>query len=528
MSSTLFSNARIRTLNPRQPLAEAMLVSGGRILAVGGRRELAAQAAGNVRHEDLGGATVLPGFTDSHIHAASLARAMTEVSMVGTGSLAEALDRLRAVLHRYAPGTWIFGGWWNHNAWQDPVLPERTVLDELCPHNPVALTSADGHTVWANSLALRHLGIHQDTPDPSGGEYLRDAHGRLTGILRESAVFPVRELAGSELSGDLQAQLLAAQQLLLSHGITSIHDIDGPDAYRAFTALRGRGLLQLRVHKLFALAELPAAVSGGQRSYTGDEWISRGAVKIFSDGAAGSHTCHMNQPFADDPGNTGLEVTDFDELVQLASRAANAGIAVAIHAIGDRANQLSLDALEAVAEPTRRLDLRHRIEHAQFLRPADIPRFAQLQVAASMQPQHCPADFPLLGMVAGQDLACYAWQSLAGNGARLLLGSDAPVEPPVPLRGIHAALTRTDAQGEPQGGWQPRECLDLEQALHGYCTAPAWASKEEHLKGTLEPGKLADFITLDTDPLQLPAAELGDLQVRSTWVDGERRYLREA
>lgn len=524
--ATLFTNGRIHTLNPRQPRANAMLVSEGRILAVGEGRDLAAHTTPGTQRHDLQQAAVLPGFTDSHIHTASMARAMTEVSMVGTTSLEQALARLEAILPEYEPGEWIFGGWWDHNAWQVPVQPDRAALDALCPQYAVALTSADGHTVWANSLALERLGVHRDSPDPVGGEYVRDELGTLTGILRESAVFPVRELAASELSGNLTAQLLDAQHLLLSHGVTTVHDIDGPDAYRAYAALRESGRLDLRVHKLFALAELEQAIAEGQQSYSGDAWISRGAVKIFSDGAAGSHTCHMSEPFAGEPDNVGLEVTAFTDLVQQAGTAAEAGIAVAIHAIGDRANHLCLDAFERIAEPTGRLDLRHRIEHAQFLLPQDLPRFAALGVAASMQPQHCPSDFPLLGMIAERELASYAWASLLKQGARLLLGSDAPVEPPVPLRGIHAAVTRTDAQGEPAGGWKPEECLTLDQALHGYCTAPAWASREEHLKGSLEAGKLADFVVLNEDPYHVPAQDLQHVQVDATYVDGQLRFER--
>ncbi|GAA4364530.1 hypothetical protein GCM10023166_08520 [Paeniglutamicibacter cryotolerans] len=392
----------------------------------------------------------------------------------------------------------------------------------------MALTSADGHTVWANSLALSLLGIHEDSENPPGGELVRDEQGRLTGILRESAVFAVRELAASPLSGNLETQLLSAQRHLLSHGITSVHDIDGPDAHAAFVSLRQQGLLDLRVHKLLAVGELESAITAGLRSYEGDGWISRGAVKIFSDGAAGSHTCHMSEPFADDESNVGMEVTAYSELVRLVGTAAEAGIAVAIHAIGDRANHLALNALAGASEATGRHALRHRVEHAQFLLPSDVDRFASLGVIASMQPQHCPSDVPLLGMIAGPDLASYAWKSLLRSGAEVVFGSDSPIEPAIPLKGIHAALKRTTPAGEPPGGWDPAERLSLAEALHGYCVAPAFASGEEKLKGLLRPGMLSDFIVLDQDPFALPTHEVKHVRVQSTVVGGVERYHREA
>ncbi|MEY9776277.1 amidohydrolase [Arthrobacter sp. MW3 TE3886] len=526
MTPTLFANATFHTLNPKQPRAGALLVEGGVIVAAGSAAELQAHAPAGTRTLDLDNAVVIPGLTDAHIHTASLARSMHEVDLRQAGSLAEALAGVSAVRPRYGDGEWIFGGWWDFNKWQVPVQPDRTGLDAVCPRNPVALTSADGHTVWANSQALQLLGIARTTPDPAGGEIARDEHGEATGILRESAVYPVRKLAASGVSGNLPDQLREAQRYLLSLGLTGVHDIDGADALDAYRALRAEGVLALRVHKLLAQDDLEASIGAGIRTGQGDRWIRQGAVKIFADGAAGSHTCHMSEPF---PGGSshGMEVTAYPDLLGLANRAAAAGIAVAVHAIGDRANHLVLNALAEIRETTARHGLRHRIEHVQFLQPADVPRLAALGVVASMQPQHCPSDLPILGMVEGRGLASYAWRSLLDAGATVAFGSDSPVELPNPFHGLHAALTRTTAEGEPDGGWEPQERISLEQALHAYCVAPSYASGEESVKGTLSPGMLADFAVLDTDIFAAGAAEIRATKVRMTVTDGLVRYRSE-
>lgn len=527
VTPTLFANAIFHTLNPAQSRAEALLVSDGVILGAGPAAELRAHAPAGTNTVDLDNAVVIPGITDAHIHTASLARSMHEVDLRGAGSLAEALAGIGAVLPRYRAGEWILGGWWDFNKWQVPVQPDRSSLDTVFPRNPVALTSADGHTVWANSQALQLLGITRDTPHPAGGEIVRDAAGEATGILRESAVYPVRKLAASGVSGNLPEQLREAQRYLLSLGIASVHDIDGADALAAFRTLREEEGLALRVHKLLARDDLEGSIAAGVRTGQGDSWIRLGAVKIFADGAAGSHTCHMSQPF---PGGIdhGVEVTAYPELLAVAGQAAEAGIAVAVHAIGDRANTQVLDVLAAIRNTTALNGLRHRIEHVQFLQPADVQRLAELGVVASMQPQHCPSDLPILGMVEGRGLAAYAWRTLLDAGATVAFGSDSPVEVPNPFHGLHAAITRTTAAGEPDGGWEPQERITLAEALHAYCVAPAFASGEEALKGTLAPGMLADFAVLDTDIFTAEPARIRDTKVHMTVTGGAVRYRRDA
>ncbi|WP_411374465.1 amidohydrolase [Arthrobacter sp. MPF02] len=526
MTPTLFANGAIHTLNPHQPQASALLVDKGLIVAAGPTEDLRAHAPAGTRVVDLEDAVVVPGLTDAHIHTASLARSRQEIDLRQVESVEEAVAGVRSVLPRYREGEWIFGGWWDFNKWKPPVQPDKAALDAVCPKNPVALTSADGHTVWANSQALRALGIERSTPDPAGGEIVRDADGQATGILRESAVYPVRRLAASGASGDLREQLRETQQYLLSLGVTGVHDIDGADALEAYSQLRAEGALALRVHKLFAQDDLKDSIGAGLRTGQGDKWIRHGAVKIFADGAAGSHTCHMSEPFAGGTSH-GMEVTAFPELVELSTTAATAGIAVAVHAIGDRANHLVLDALSRIQDLTARHRLRHRIEHVQFLQPADVQRLARLGVVASMQPQHCPSDLPILGMVEGRNLASYAWRSLLDAGTTLAFGSDSPVELPNPFHGLHAAMTRTTQEGKPDGGWEPQERITMAEALHGYCVGPSYASGEENIKGRLAPGMLADFVALDTNIFSADPAEIRETKVRMTVTDGIIRYTQQ-
>lgn len=525
MTTTLYENARIHTLDPARPHANALLVHGERILAVGDVAECREMAGPNVRRIDLAGMTVLPGLTDSHIHAAQYARELDQVDLRGTKSLTEALERIRVKAATLAPGTWLFGGRWDCHKWDRPVQPNRHDLDRVCPDRPVALPSIDGHTCWVNSRALEVLGINAETPDPAGGEIVRDERGEPTGILREAAADIPRNIT----TEDLVAKLRIGLTNFLKVGLTSIHDIDGEDCRAALETLYARGELPLRVHKLIPLSALDAVIAEGRATGDGDRWLRTGPVKVFTDGALGSHTCLMTEPFAGEPGNYGMAVTPAKEFERLVQTAADAGIAVAAHAIGDAANRMVLRAYarwqERQAAAAGPLRLRHRIEHAQHLQIADVTEFARIGVIASMQPTHCTSDIPLNNtLLAGRELASYAWRSLIDSGATVAFGSDAPIEDPNPFYGIHAAVTRQQADGNPPGGFQPHERLRLEQALHAFTVAPAYASYEEHLKGRLRPGMLADFIALPTDPFDLDPAELRDLQVALTVVGGVVRW----
>lgn len=541
LEQRLYVNATFHTQWAGRSQATSLLVRGQRVLAVGPPAELRDHTTGKTETIDLGGATVVPGLTDAHIHSANYAREIAALDLRGTAGLTEALERIRAYADTLPPTAWVFGGRWDFNAWDIPVQPDRRALDSVTGGRPAALPSIDGHTVWANSAALAAVGIDAGTADPIGGEIVRDDDGEPTGILREAAHAPLNDIMHSAEAGDLIAQLAEAQRRLLATGLTGIHDFDGEDCAAAYRALQAHGDLQLRVHKSIPMVALDQAIDDGRATGDGNTWLRTGPVKLFSDGALGSHSCHMNHPFPGEDSNTGIEVIPYLDLLALVRRAAGAGIAVATHAIGDRANQLVLDAYQdlirnpldaapGIAGSARPADtrLRHRIEHTQHLRPEDVQRVARLGVIPSMQPTHCTSDIPLAStLLEGRDLASYAWRSLLDAGAVPAFGSDAPVELPNPLHGIHAAVTRQNRRGEPAGGWQPGERISVAEAIAGFTTGAAHASGEEAIKGRLRPGMLADFTALAADPYVIDPSELRDLPVTATAVGGIIRHRSE-
>ncbi|SIO10428.1 amidohydrolase [Agromyces cerinus] len=527
MPSKLFRNARIHTLTGEEKPAEALLAVDGEIVAIGDDAEIGALAGPGTIEVDLGGLAVVPGFIDAHIHTALLAGERGQLDLRGVRSLDEALAAIRSHAAGLPAGRGIFWGSWDSNTWAVPVQPDRHSLDRICPDRPVVLPSIDGHTVWANSFALAAAGITAATPDPVGGAIVRDARGEPTGILREEAQRPLDAVIGAPSVADLVEQLAVEQAHLLAVGLTGVHDIDGEDARAAYLGLHRSGRLRLRVHKAIPAVHLDAAIAEGRYTGQGDDWFQTGPVKLFSDGALGSHTSHMGEAFVGESGNRGIEVIPYVRLRELVRTAALAGIAVATHAIGDEANHLVLNAYAESAELSRAAGLRHRIEHAQHIRWEDLPRFAELGVIPSLQPTHCTSDIALAStLLAGRDLANYAWRALADSGAHVAFGSDAPVESPNPMHAVHAAVTRENAAGEPAGGWEPEQRVTVAEALAAHSAGSAYAANRDHRQGTLAVGRLADFVALERDPFEVEPTELRDLRVATTVVGGEVRFQR--
>ncbi len=515
-----FHNGRIHTLDPADTTVQALACLEGRIVALGTDAEIRDRFS-HLPEVDLGGLTVLPAFTDAHLHLVALGFSLRQVDLGDAGSLEEAILRVAEAVRRAPAGSWVLGRGWDANRWPEGRLPRREDLDPVAPRNPVALWSRDGHLLWCNSPALLQAGVGPGTPDPPGGRIDRE-DGEPTGILRETAtVLVVRAIPKPQ---EAEAAVLDAARYLHRFGITNVHHMAGPgeettvlsllqDLYRS-------GNLRIRVVAAIPAQRLEEAVRLGLRSGLGDEWLRVGFVKIFADGTLGSQTAAMLEPYDGQPQNTGIATYDREALIDLVVRASEAGWACAVHAIGDRANRLALDAFEAAREVSRRWGLRHRVEHAQLLHPLDLPRFGTLRVVASMQPVHCASDEPLVRRYwGGRARYAYAWRSLRQTGAVVAFGSDAPVESPDVLRGLYVAVFRR----HPEDGRElpvPEESVSVREALRAYTLGAAYAAGEEHIKGSLEVGKVCDLVALDRDILRQPES-LPEARVRMTVLGGE-------
>lgn len=527
-------NGRVHTMDPDLPFATAVATRGDRILAVGLDSEIL-----HLRHQhtllfDLCGRAAFPGFIDAHVHFAWWALRREQVDLSDASSPEQAMAKVAERVAQTPPGTWILGGGFDRNVWPGAAWPTRQMLDAVAPQHPVMLNSHDHHSIWVNTLALRLAGVTAETPDPPGGRIARDPiTGEPIGILSESAVQLVQRVVPSPTLSQAVAAMREAQPLAWAAGLTSIHEIHDTDdmmAFRAFQALRRAGELGLRVYQHVPASRLEAFIQAGVQSGFGDEWVRIGGVKFFIDGALGSRTADMLEPYIGEPDNRGVPIMDKEAMLEQALRASRAGLSVSVHAIGDRANRSILDVLEAVRrdeEANGRCRLRHRIEHVQILHPDDLPRLAQLDVIASMQPIHATSDMLIAERFWGPERCrlAYAWRSLLDTGARLAFGSDAPVEPLDVLAGIHAAVTRRRPDGAPgPDGWQPQERITAMEAVRAYTLGAAYASGEEMIKGTLTPGKLADMVVLSRDITACPAEEILSTRVEVTILGGQIVY----
>ena len=547
----MYVNARVRTMDPANPTAEAILTVGEQLVHVGTEAEVRARAAaipGSAQPViDLGGDTVLPGLIDAHVHALSTAEALAEIDISHIPSLPEAVEAIRAFAANVAPGAWITGGRWDYTKWGMSQQPTAQVLDAALPHIPVALSSIDFHTLWCNTAALEAAGIDRTTPDPPGGEIARDADGNPTGILREDAAGLIyRVVSRMPLAERIEA-MSHAQRQWLSEGLTSIHDIDGQSSRKVWLALREQHEQHIRVVKYLRPREMEWAIEHGWQTGGGDDWFRYGGLKLFSDGALGSKSSHMSSPFPHAPGEEptcGIQVASEAELIDQVREAYANGIVPIIHAIGDQANHHVLNVFAATeadriaAQERVGFPLRPRIEHTQFLQPADVARLAELGVVASMQPRHCISDLHLLkALTPDPNLAAYAWTDIEAAGGRLAFGSDAPVEPTNPFAAIYAALTRADINGDPATTFQPERRMGAHRALAAHTSGAAYAAGVEDRVGVLKAGMLADFIAVNYDPLGEPAGDseaalfehatrVRDTVVNTTVVGGEVRFSR--
>lgn len=504
----ILSNGVIRTMDPSLPTAGALAIAGEWVAGGVGTHEWALPTPERV---DLRGRCVVPGLTDSHVHFPTWSLAQTEIALDGVSSLAEALTRIAGADRR---GSWIRGRGWRDAAWAEK--PTATALDAVTGTTPAALWSKDYHSLWLNSAALALAA--GDLMVPGGVVELDEATGTPTGILREESAWTFRERFVFVNDDEWVEATRAGIRLANSRGVTSIHDKDGwLGAARFYGRIHEREGLTLRVWQSIPHDRLAEAVALGIGPRLGDDHLRLGYLKAFMDGTLGSQTALMLD-------GSGVSITSGDELQEIIRAGAAAGFPVAVHAIGDRANREALDAFEATRELWEPLGLRHRIEHAQCLAPEDVPRFAAIGVACSVQFSHAPSDRDLAERFWGERTGgAYAFRSLLESGAVVANGSDAPVEELDPLAGIRAGVTRTTDE---RPGWHPAETLTVEQALHASTVAPAWLAGDERRRGRLVPGFLADLVVLSRDPVTCPVDELETVEIVATMVGG--RWVHNA
>jgi predicted amidohydrolase YtcJ len=520
----ILHNARIHTLDKSRPLASAILIDHGEVISVGGDEVL--QETARAERQDMRGRTLLPGLTDSHVHLKAYALSLHKVDCE-TVTLTECLERVRERAGLTPPGQWILGHGWNQNPWGK--WPSAADLDGVAPGHPVYLTAKSLHASWANNAALRLAGVGPGTPDPRDGLIQRDARGAPTGILLESAADLVSRQIPEPDMAELVEAIDSAQQLLWEFGVTGVHDFDRRDCFMALQQLRAEDRLRLRVTKNIPVELLDQAVELGLRTGFGDDWLRIGSIKAFMDGALGPRTAAMFQPYDGEPENRGILNHDAEQLFELGRRAADVGLGMTVHAIGDRANHEVLDAYEHLRAYEREKGLpplRHRIEHVQLLHADDAGRLAQFNIVASMQPTHATSDMLMADTYWGERASlAYAWRTQLEAGAHVAFGSDAPVESPNPFLGIHAAVTRRRADGTPGlEGWHPEQRLDLLQAIEGFTSGAAYAGYEENRRGRLSEGCLADLIALEEDPFSIDPDQLKSLRSSATMIGGEWVY----
>ena len=526
-------NARIYTLEDSQPIASAIAIEHGRVVAAGETDELTSTFEG-AEKRDMGGKIILPGLTDAHIHLEHYALSLQKIDCE-TETLDECLRRVEERVHSAKPGEWVLGHGWNQNSWvpspsgrgaRGEGWPSAADLDKIAPTTPVYLTAKSLHAAWANSAALKKAGLTANSPDPANGQLQRDAEGQLTGILLETAMEQVGKAIPEPSMEAIAEAIEQAQLILLRMGLTGVHDFDRRNCFMALQQLHSNSRLKLRVTKSIPLDDLEHAVGLGLRTGFGDDHLRIGSVKAFMDGALGPRTAAMLQPYLNEPENRGILNMDAEELFEASRAAATVGLSMAVHAIGDRANHEVLDAYEQLRRFERDHDLpplRHRIEHVQMIHPDDAGRLAELGIIASMQPIHATSDMHMADQYWGERaVLAYAWNTQLQNGAQLAFGSDAPVESPNPFWGLHATVTRQRADGSPgMDGWYPEQRLTMQQALQGYTSGAAYAAGMEDRSGKLAPGYFADLIVLAQDPFAIPPADVLEMESLSTMVGGE-------
>lgn len=518
-------SAKIFTGDPDKPWAEALAVQGDKIVAVGSNDEVKVACPAGAKSYDLAGKFVTPGLVDAHCHFVHLGQSMTMVNLVGTESIEECRDRIMETAKNKKPGEWIIGRGWNHTYWPGQQEPSKADLDDILPDNPAMMIRACGHSIWVNSKALEAAKVTKDTPEPPGGAIDRDpATGEPTGMVREARHIFVEAMP--EPTHEQRVEMaLAAQEAALKSGLTGVHTCENLDSWAALNALDKEGKLKIRVHQLIQGAEIEEARKRGIKPGDGTTMHWFGQIKLFADGSLGAGTAYLHEPYTDEPDNSGLAFVSLEDLTERVTAAYKDGWSVAIHAIGDKAVSNCLDAYAAGRKAVPG-EYRDSVEHVQLITERDIDRFKEMGVVASVQPVFVQTDWHVAQRRWGEERCqrAYIWKTLLDRGVRCQYGSDSPVEPIDVRRGLSCAMTRQDAGGQPDGGWNPPQKLTLEQTIDGFTKTAAYTARRENEMGAIKPGMLADLTVYGQDLSQVDPADWPGVDTAMTIVNGEVVY----
>ncbi len=531
----VFKNGNIYTVSERHPKAEAVAIKGDSIIFVGSNGEAQKYVGTNTRVVDLSGKTMLPGMTDAHHHLSGVGFREMTLNLEGVVSLEDFLAKVKARVDRAGPGEWVTGRGWIETFWKPPVFPTRWDLDKVAPRNPVILTRADGHGAVVNSAALKIAGIDKSTPNPFGGEISREKQtGEPNGMLLDAAQNLARRYLPPTSATEAEQAIVLGVNRDVELGWTQVQDPGGSYAEVAlFKKLYSEGKIKLRIYKALSAPgkEAVKLFHDGPTIGTYGNRLTVRTLKLYADGSLGSRSAALLQPYSDAPDTSGFLTIKEEELLPLLEEALRKGIQIQTHAIGDRGNRFILDEYEKAMNAVPRAEWkikspRWRIEHSQIVNPADIPRFARLGVIPSMQPSHAIGDLHFAPSRLGISrlAGAYAWQSFIKSGSIVPGGSDAPVERGEPMIEFYAAVARKDMKGFSGEGWHPEEAVSREQALKMFTIWPAYAAFQENLRGSIEPGKLADFTIVSADIMKIPEMEILKTRCVMTVIGGEIVY----
>lgn len=532
-AATLIDNANGYTLNTKGDLVQFTALAfddAGRIIAVGASADVAAKAP-QAKRIDMGGRTLLPGLIDAHGHVFGLGQQLTQLDLFNSTSLAGALKSIGGYAGANPGHPWLRGRGWNQENWKLGRFPTAAELDAVVSDRPVWLERVDGHAGWANSRALALAGITKATPDPVGGKIVRDANGEATGVLVDTAQDLLTKVLPPQTEAESRTILDRALSELARVGLTSVHDA-GVDVTqdRLYRAYADAGKLTTRVYGMIggADADFDVLAKNGPLNDYGNGMYALRAVKLYSDGALGSRGAALIKPYSDDAHSHGLLFFKSGQMDTMMTKAMRRGYQVNVHAIGDAGNKQILDIYQKEVSATKSTAQRHRIEHAQVVQPGDIPRFKSIGIIPSMQPTHATSDKNMAETRVGPERikGAYAWRTFLHQGSRIACGSDFPVEAPNPFFGLHAAVTRQDAQGQPVAGWYPNQAMSLKEAFRCFTLDAAYAGHREDSLGSLEAGKLADFIVIDQDLFKMPTYDIHKTGVLETWVAGKQVFKK--